>query len=405
MTVKNEQINWKQNIGTYIGSQAITQLGSSMVDYSIIWYIAMETKSSILMAMAMVCVFVPKILISFYSGVWADRYNRKLLVISSDSMIALVTLIFGIVFYFGYTPIWIIYLILGIRSIGTGIQTPASKAIIPMLVPPKELIRVNGISTTLDSIIAILSPAAGGFILTYYSLDFIAFIDVFTAIIGIVTLSQIKFLNGGETTLSEKESYYKEFLESLKYLKENIIAKKFLLLYFFVFFLGVPMILLTPLKIARLFEDEVWRLSLSEMLFGIGGISGGIFISLKKIKMNSYNLVCFSFLMIGIFCFFLSWSFFSIILIAMFVIGFFISFSNSITIGMLQEHIESNYLGRIFSLIQIFSGIANLFGFVVFGVMGESISIDHIFIFTSITFIIYSTIAYLKSNTYRVKSQ
>ncbi len=398
MTRKNKQINWKKNIGTYIVSQAITQLGSSLVDYSIIWYIVMETKSSVLMAIAMVCVFVPKILISFYSGVWADRYNRKLLLICSDLMIAAVTLVFGILFYFGYTHVWIIYLILGIRSICTGIQTPVSKAIIPMLVPSKELIRVNGISTTVDSVIAILSPAAGGLILTYYSLDIIAFIDVFTAIIGVAALSQIKFSNTGEDVLSEKTSYYKEFLESLKYLKQNVIAKKFLLLYLVVFFLAVPMILLTPLKIARLFEDDVWRLSLSEMLFGIGGITGGIVISLKKFEMNNYNLVCFSFLMIGVFCFFLSLPFFSVILIAMFIISFFISFSNSITIGILQEHIESNYLGRIFSIIQIFSGVANLVGFVIFGIMGDSISVDHIFIFTSLAFIIYSVLAYLKSN-------
>ncbi len=394
--IYNDQLlNWKRKTGVYISSQLITLFGTSLVDYAIIWYITLQTKSAILMSVSMICVFLPKIFISFFAGIWADRFNKKRLVILSDMIIALVTLIFGVLFYLGYNDLWLIFLILIIRSLGTGTQTPASMAIIPDIVPEKFLLRINGLNSSLNSVIAILSPAVGGLILSYYTLEYIAFIDVFTAIIGISFLSTISLQDRKEK--SGKGSYFKEYVESFVYLRKNVILKKIFSLYSVLFFLAIPLTLLTPLKITRTFGDDVWRLSLNEVMFSIGSILGGIIIAMINKERNNYMMMLFiSFLSIGIACFFLSLTSFIVILASFFVIGLFISFSNSTTMTVLQKNIGSNYLGRIFSLVQILASAINLIGLVIFGYLGDNISIDYIFIFISISFVAYSI--YIKIN-------
>lgn len=94
----NHYMHWKRNISVFLTSQTISLFGSSIVQYAIMWYITLTTQSGIMMTIAILCGFVPTFLLSPFAGVWADRYNRKMLIILSDSAIALATLILAILF-------------------------------------------------------------------------------------------------------------------------------------------------------------------------------------------------------------------------------------------------------------------------------------------------------------------
>jgi DHA3 family macrolide efflux protein-like MFS transporter len=92
-----EKDNWKKNITLFLGSQTISLFGSSLVQYAIMWYITLNTQSGVMMTISIVCGFVPTFILSPIAGVWADRYNRKILIILSDSLIAISTLVFHLV--------------------------------------------------------------------------------------------------------------------------------------------------------------------------------------------------------------------------------------------------------------------------------------------------------------------
>jgi len=75
--------------------QGITLFGSSLVYFAVMWYITLETQSGIMMMLIMIAGMLPMFLISPFAGVWADRYNKKLLINVSDSFTAVVTLAMG----------------------------------------------------------------------------------------------------------------------------------------------------------------------------------------------------------------------------------------------------------------------------------------------------------------------
>lgn len=94
-----------------------------------------------------IAAFVPQFLVSCFSGVLADRYSKKKLIILSDAMIAAATLLFAILFpkISDGTPILLALVgISAIRSVGTGIQTPAVNAAVTQLVPQDKLMKFNG---------------------------------------------------------------------------------------------------------------------------------------------------------------------------------------------------------------------------------------------------------------------
>ena len=103
-----------------------------------------------MMTIASVCGFAPQVAISLFSGVWADRYNRKLLIIGADAMVASATFVLALFFLSGHDDLWMVFLVSAIRSVGSGIQTPAVNAVLPQIVPPEKLIRIGGINGSLN---------------------------------------------------------------------------------------------------------------------------------------------------------------------------------------------------------------------------------------------------------------
>src|SRR3954449_6833269 len=127
MKPSNDQVmnNWKKNIILFLSSQTVSLFGSSLVQYAIMWHITLTTQSGVMMTLFIICGFIPTFILSPIAGVWADRYNRKILIILADGLIAVATLILAILFLMGFDAIWLLFVIAAIRAFGTGVQMPA----------------------------------------------------------------------------------------------------------------------------------------------------------------------------------------------------------------------------------------------------------------------------------------
>jgi len=180
--------NWKRNIILFLASQTISLFGSSLVQYAIYWHITLETQSGIMMTVFVICGFLPTFFLSPFAGVWADRYNRKTLIILSDSLIAVSTLVMAILYIFGYKAVWLLFLMSAVRALGAGIQTPAIGAIIPQLVPEDKLTKVNGTNGSIQSFVTLISPMISAALLSFMTIEKIFFIDVVTAAIAVSIL-------------------------------------------------------------------------------------------------------------------------------------------------------------------------------------------------------------------------
>ena len=148
--------NWRKGTILFLISQCITLFGSTLVQMAIVWYVTLQTSRGAWVAAFSICSYLPQFLISFIGGVWADRYDRKKLIVFSDALIAFVTLaMFFAIPFISSEPLLLGALLVMsvIRSFGAGIQTPSVNAVIPQLVPEEHLMRYNGINATMQSIV------------------------------------------------------------------------------------------------------------------------------------------------------------------------------------------------------------------------------------------------------------
>jgi DHA3 family macrolide efflux protein-like MFS transporter len=376
--------HWKRDIVVFLTSQTISLFGSMLVQYAIMWHLTLVTKSGVVLALAAVFGFLPQAIVSIFGGVWADRLNRKLLIIWADASIALTTLALALFMLSGIQDLWLIYATLAIRSIGAGIQMPAGAALIPQLVPTEHLLRVNGINGSIQSGMALLAPAVGGALYATASIVSIFFVDVVTAAIGIglfLTIAVPTIRRAGE----ERPGYFADLVEGVRYVAHHAFVRWLLVLFAIVFVLIVAPSYLTPLMIVRSFGDEVWKLVVNELAFSIGMMLGGILIAVWGGTKNRVVMIVISSFVFGVLSIGLGlstnlWIFFAF----MFLLGLAVPYFSTPSMTLLQERVEPERQGRVFGFVGIVMAVAMPIGMVAFGPLADTFTVESLLVIAGI---------------------
>jgi len=386
--------NWKKNIILFLASQNISLFGSMLVQYAITWYITLKTHSGVMMTISIICGFLPAFFISPFAGVWADRYDRKLLIVLSDSLIAAATLILGILFFMGYASIWLLFAVSAIRALGSGIQTPAVSSFLPRLVPEDKLTRVNATNSSIQSLVILVSPMLSGALLTMATIESIFFIDVITAAIAVLILLLFLHIPAHEKALKEQTSdYFEDMLEGLSYINNHGFVKTLFIFCASYFILIAPLTFLNSLQVTRSFGDDVWRLTAVQITYSVGMMAGGIVMSYWSGFKNKAHTMVLSILVIGISTFVLGIvPVFRIYLLFMALIGLALPIFNTPFMVLLQQKVEENFLGRVFGVLSMISSSILPLVMLIYGPAADLIRIEHLFIGTGLLMFVQSLV-------------
>lgn len=392
-----KKYNWNNSIIRFLSAQTISLFGSAIVQYAIVWYITLTTSSGRMLTFSTLCGFLPQIIVSLFAGVWIDKYNRKWLVMLSDAVIAVSTLLLAITFLAGCKNIWLLLAVLIIRSAGTGIQTPAVNALIPQIVPTERLMKINGVYSTLSSIIMFISPAVSGAVLSAAPLEAALFIDVLTAVIGIGITSTI-YIKPYVSKIKGGNTHMQEIKNGFIYLKNNPLIKRVIIFQLVILFLISPSAFLTPLMVSRTFGSEVWRLTASEMTYSLGMVIGGLLITAwggfkKRINTTILAGAFYGVLMIGLG----KAPIFLVYLFCNTLIGITSPCYNAPITATIQEKAASEMHGRIFSFMQIAASSALPMGMVLFGPLADIVRVQTLLVMSGTAVVVISIGVYMTS--------
>ncbi len=378
--------NWKKNTTLFLTSQTISLLGSSLVQYAISWYVTLETKSGFMMTLSILFGFLPTLLLSPFAGVWADRYDRKKLILLADGAIALTTLILAVLYMAGHGAIWLLFMASAIRALGTAVQMPAVGAFLPQIVPEDKLMRVNGINGSIQSATMLLSPMISGALMAFASIQNIFLIDVVTAAIGMSILGFALRVPKREPAPSVPgEDYFKDLKAGFAYIRTHHFLKVFFWYFALLLFLVAPAAFLTPLQVTRSFGEDVWRLTAIEVCFSVGMLGGGALLSMWGGFKNRAKTIVLGTFLIGATTLGLGVApWFSVYLLLMAICGIGLALFNIPSNVMIQETVEDAYMGRVFGVMTMISSSAMPLGMLFFGPVADWISIEVLLTVTGI---------------------
>lgn len=375
--------NWKRTFSIIWTGQIISILTSSVVGYAIIFWLSIKTGSAQTLAFAAIAALLPQALLGLVTGVYIDRWNRKLIMILSDSFIALSTFILVLLFYFGKVEIWHIYVLAAARSVGSAFHMPAMEASIPLIAPESQLMRVAGINQMIQATSAIGGPAIGALLITVLNMSYVLMFDIIGAIFAAGTLLFVSIPNPKKSADGLTPHVFREVKEGLREIYKDYGL--FLLFIFSVIatFFIMPVAVLFPLMTLNHFDGGVWQMSIVEMLWGAGMLSGGALVGLRNFKANKAQIINYMYLIFGM-CFFLSgllpktgfvW------FVALTAIGgVSTAVYNSSFTSLIQLKINPATLGRVFSTYTSLTLLPSLIGVVGTGFIADKIGLINAFI-------------------------
>jgi len=366
------------------GGQLFSILGSSIVRFVIVVWIALETLSPIYVSIAYFLGALPMVIIPPILGVFIDRWNRKLTIALTDSLQAFVTFMMILLFFTGNASYWLIILLNVLRGICQAIHFPTINAIIPIMIPKKHLSRMNAINYFFTGIIQIIGPLVGGFLLAFLDIELILWIDIFTFFIAIIPLVLITIPSiTANSDQKEKRSYFKDFKYSLNILRS---VKSFLILIIFISvinLLNMPFTTQMSLFVFLYHFGGELDYAFVMAFLQIGIVIGALIAFTKKHWKHKELIILFS-VFIGISGYsittFAPTGNFILMGIGALIHAAMIPLANTMFLTILQTKIPPETQGRVFSIVASIAAAVTPLGMIISGPLAEVLGIPLLFI-------------------------
>jgi DHA3 family macrolide efflux protein-like MFS transporter len=339
--------------------QAVSLVGSSLVQFALVWWMTRTTGSATVLATATLIAVLPQIFLAPFAGALIDRWNRKAVMIVADSLIALATLVLIYLFAIGRESILAVYIILLIRSAGGSFHYPAMQASTSLMVPKTQLARIAGLNQTLSGIISIISPPLGALLISLLPMQGVLAIDVVTAIIAISILAFVRVPQpprqlAQASGRAKKTTYWQDLRGGWAYMISWPGLLGVALLAMVINFLLTPAGALIPLMVTKVFQKGALELGWVDAAFGIGVIVGGLVLSAwggfkKRIVTSMMGIIGIG---VGIMLFgLLPARLFYFALVGVFLFGSMQVMANGPLSAIFQSTVDPDMQGRVMSLI------------------------------------------------------
>ena len=156
--------------------------------WALFWHIRTLTDQPIALGGIGLARIAPVIVFSLIGGAAADSYNRRKIMFLTQSSAALVALALGLLTQFGHITLWHIYALTAIQAVAVAFDGPARQALIPNLVPAKELPNAFSLTSMAFQAGAVIGPVLTGFVIAFggqqaaYYINAISFLAVIIAL-------------------------------------------------------------------------------------------------------------------------------------------------------------------------------------------------------------------------------
>lgn len=388
---------WKKSfIIIYLG-QSFSLLSSSAVQFSIIWWLTVKTGSALTLTIASLVGLLPQAIIGLFAGVWIDRFNRKKIIMLADGMVALSSLLLGILFFLGIESLLLVYVVLFIRALGETFHKPALQALIPQIVPQDKLIKAGGFGQMINTLSTMLGPMLGALLMSISSLKWIMFVDVIGAMLAIITLFSIK-ISYLYSNKPDNFNFLQDINQGFLAIKSNKVLLRLSIPMFISTIVFIPLGTLLPLMVKNYFNGTAWHNGLIQTLFSTGmlvsaliiGVTGGLKKQFLMISIFT-SLLGLSSLIAGLIPSNLFWIF----CLLVFLMGTTGSGFNIPFTAYIQKSVPQENLGKVLSFVTSVMSFAAPVGMFIAGPIAEIIGVSNWMIVAGFIMILVGLMSYL----------
>lgn len=355
--------------------QIVSLIGSELTGFALAVWVYQQTGAATKLGLISFFTTMPGLAISPLAGALVDRWDRRWLMIGSDSVAAFNTVILALLLFAGRLEIWHIYLATMATSLIGAFQLPAHGATIPLLVPKQQLGRANGMIQVGGATAQIITPLLAGGLVETVQVQGVMLIDFATFLFAVFTLLMIRVPK--PKTTSESKTGKESLLHEVTYSWTYILARPGLLalMIFFAtinFLWGIVSLLVKPLVLSFASASALGTVL---SIGGSGMLVGSLLImsAWKGPQRRIYGVLGFT--LLGGLCILLAGLRPSILLIAFASFLFFFSLPvvNSSNQTILHSKVAPDVQGRILSMSGMIGGTSLPLAYLVAGPLADQV--------------------------------
>ncbi len=168
----------------------ISNAGSQMQFWALLWHLSTLTDDPIVVSGVGLVRFVPILLFSLFGGLAADSFNRRVIMLITQTTMMLAALMLGLLTLAGQIQIWHVYLLTGIQALASAFDGPARQSLVPNLIPREVYTNAFSLQSIAMNTGSILGPALNGLVISTLGLEWVYLINAasFLTVIGALVL-------------------------------------------------------------------------------------------------------------------------------------------------------------------------------------------------------------------------
>ncbi len=214
--------------------------GSFMQNAALLWHVSLlvpPERKGLALGIVGLAKFVPIVVFSMISGVVADAWDRRRLMLFTQIGMAVVALLLSGIAVTHVTVVWPLYLLAALGSAVGAFDLPARQSLVPMLVPRADLPNAISLNTIMVQAASVLGPAVGGLLIATSGVAAVYVVNALSFAAVIVALLMMRGVPTGPREAGDRDNVsWKAALEGLRFVFKSPLIRSTMLLDFFATF-------------------------------------------------------------------------------------------------------------------------------------------------------------------------
>ncbi len=208
------------------------------------WFVYELTGSPLFLGYAAAASAAPGIVFNLFGGVFADKLDKRLLVMATQAANAGLILLLGIMTLLDVVEVWHVLVIVFLSGSVEAFDTPARQAIYPHLIDRRAMMSAVALNSSVWSGNRIVAPAIAGFIIALTNMETSFFVAAFCFSVMAVVMV---FLKVPAIPQGGRGNPLQDMFEGLSFIGRNSIFSFLIGMTFFNSFFGMAYVFLMPM--------------------------------------------------------------------------------------------------------------------------------------------------------------
>jgi len=268
------------NYRLYFGGQSISLIGTWMQNVAMQWLVYQLTRSPFLLGLTGFFGQIPSLILTPIAGVYADRWDRRRLMILTQALAMLQALLLAALVLTDLIKIWHVLALSLLQGISNSVDAPVRQSIVADIVDRKEdLGNAIALNSSMFNGARLIGPAIAGVLLELTSPGTCFLINGFSylTVIAALALMQIK---PRQRPAAQARAWH-NLLEGFRYIGRTPAIKALIAILALVSLVGVPYMVLLPIFATDILEGSASTLGLLTSASGAGALCGAIYLAMR----------------------------------------------------------------------------------------------------------------------------